>query len=122
MRVAGSVPGDLLGLVQKLGHVPCVPGRPGGKPAAPPVTAVTSRPDRLRMAAGSGRSRKGDSEMDIRQRGEREYRALIGGEPAVGLAAVRDASPEMFDALLTGFGSGLSRPELSRAERELATV
>jgi 3-oxoadipate enol-lactonase len=60
--------------------------------------------------------------MDIRQRGEREYRALIGGDPAVGLAAVREASPEMFDALLTGFGTSMSRPELSRAERELATV
>ncbi len=60
--------------------------------------------------------------MDIRQRGEREYRALVGGDPAVGLAAVRRASPDMFEALLTGFGTGMSRPELSRAERELATV
>ncbi|HEY3502066.1 MAG TPA: alpha/beta fold hydrolase [Actinocatenispora sp.] len=60
--------------------------------------------------------------MDVSERGEREYRALIGGDPATGLAAVRQASPHMYQALLHGFGTGMTRPELSRADRELATV
>jgi 3-oxoadipate enol-lactonase len=60
--------------------------------------------------------------MDAERRGEREYGALIGGDPATGLAAVRAASPELYGAMLRGFGTGMARPELSRADREIATV
>ncbi|GAA3520704.1 alpha/beta fold hydrolase [Actinocatenispora rupis] len=60
--------------------------------------------------------------MDVTERGDREYRALIGGDPATALAAVRQASPHLYQALLHGFGTGMTRPELSRADRELATV
>jgi 3-oxoadipate enol-lactonase len=58
-----------------------------------------------------------------RSRGQREYEALIGSKPEETLAAVRESSPELYEAVVEGvFGGPLSRAELGRRERELATV
>jgi 3-oxoadipate enol-lactonase len=61
--------------------------------------------------------------MNRRERGEREYRAVMGVAPDDALAEIRRRSPHMYDTVLeTGFGGPLLRPELGRAEREIATV
>jgi 3-oxoadipate enol-lactonase len=61
--------------------------------------------------------------MNRFDRGHREYQALMGSEPEETLAAVRLRSPGLYDDVIEGaFGGPLARPELSRAERELATV
>jgi len=61
--------------------------------------------------------------MDRRERGRREYQGLMGALPEVANAEVRERSPQMFDALVEGaFGGTLADSELSRADRELATV
>lgn len=61
--------------------------------------------------------------MDRHELGVREYRELIGGEPGERLAAVRAASPEMYETMIESvFAGPLARPELARADRELATV
>src|SRR3954452_8621177 len=57
------------------------------------------------------------------RRGEREYRALIGSDPWASLGELALRAPQMLETLLTsGFAGPLSRPELSRRDRELATV
>src|SRR4051794_34655995 len=61
--------------------------------------------------------------MDRYQRGRNAYRKLIGSSPDESLAAVRARSPLMFDAVVEGgFGGTLSHADLSRYDRELATV
>ncbi|WP_460730188.1 alpha/beta hydrolase [Nocardia heshunensis] len=61
--------------------------------------------------------------MDRQELGVREYRALIGGEPGERLAAVRAASPEMYETMIESvFAGPLARPELARGDREFATV
>ncbi|MGR6914419.1 alpha/beta fold hydrolase [[Actinomadura] parvosata] len=60
--------------------------------------------------------------MDRRERGRREYTAMMGSAPDEALAGLRRQSPELFDAILEGFGGPIARTELSRTARELATV
>ncbi|GIH12463.1 alpha/beta fold hydrolase [Rugosimonospora africana] len=61
--------------------------------------------------------------MNRYERGDREYQGLMGGAPDQDLAAVRQRSPQLYDALIEGgFGGTLAHPELSRTDRELATV
>jgi 3-oxoadipate enol-lactonase len=61
--------------------------------------------------------------MNTLDRGRREYEALIGRAPEHALAELRERSPELFETMLgASFGTTLARPELGRAERELATV
>jgi 3-oxoadipate enol-lactonase len=61
--------------------------------------------------------------MDRVEKGREEYRALVGGDPDTGLAEVRRRSAAMAETMMEGpFAGTLSRPELSRADRELATV
>jgi 3-oxoadipate enol-lactonase len=56
-------------------------------------------------------------------RGEREFEALMGTRPADALADVRLRSPELYDSVVEGaFGGPLARGDLSRAQRELASV
>ena len=59
---------------------------------------------------------------DRRSHGALEYESLIGGQPAERLAELRHSSPQLYDTLLDGFAGPLRRPELTRAQRELATV
>jgi 3-oxoadipate enol-lactonase len=61
--------------------------------------------------------------MACRQRGVREYEALIGAAAEESLADLRLRSPHLYETVIeSAFGGPLSRPELARAERELATV
>ncbi|HJP75052.1 MAG TPA: alpha/beta fold hydrolase [Pseudonocardiaceae bacterium] len=61
--------------------------------------------------------------MDDYQRGLREYEGLVGGDAELDQAGLRAASPELYDTLVRhGFGGMLAGAELSRAQRELATV
>jgi len=61
--------------------------------------------------------------MNRRERGEREFRALMGSAPEEALAEVRLRSPQLFDAVVEGgFGGSLVHAELSRVAREIATV
>lgn len=60
--------------------------------------------------------------MDRHERGRREYEALIGSPPEESLREVRLRSPQMYDAVIDGFGGTLAQGDLSRASRELATV
>lgn len=61
--------------------------------------------------------------MDREDRGRHEFEALMGERPEEALAAVRQRSPELYETLLTfGFAGPMSRAELARADRELATV
>jgi len=61
--------------------------------------------------------------MNLMDRGRHEYEALMGTLPEVANAEVRERSPQMFDALVEGaFGGTLAAAELSRADRELATI
>jgi 3-oxoadipate enol-lactonase len=60
--------------------------------------------------------------MDRFDRGEHEFRGLIGSAPQQALAEVRRRSPQLYDLMLSGFGRTMSQPELSRADREIATV
>jgi 3-oxoadipate enol-lactonase len=61
--------------------------------------------------------------MTRNDRGREEFEALIGGRPEDTLAEVRERSPELYDALIEGaFGGSLARAELTRADREIATV
>lgn len=55
-------------------------------------------------------------------RATHEYEGLIGTSPHDSLAELRERSPQLFDSLLGAFGGPLARPELGRAERELATL
>jgi len=56
-------------------------------------------------------------------RGEREYEALIGSAPGIAQEQLRRRSPWMYDAMVEGaFGGTLARAELSRADREKATI
>jgi 3-oxoadipate enol-lactonase len=55
--------------------------------------------------------------------GVREYEALIGVAPAEGLAELALRSPQLYETLIdSAFAGPLSRPELGRIQRELATV
>lgn len=61
--------------------------------------------------------------MNAYERGTREYTALIGTPPEEALAEVRARSPQMYRTMLEGaFAGPLSHGELSRADREIATV
>ena len=61
--------------------------------------------------------------MDDYQRGLREYAALVGGDAEQDQTVLRAASPELYDTLVRhGFGGMLAGAELTRAQRELATV
>jgi 3-oxoadipate enol-lactonase len=60
--------------------------------------------------------------VDRRERGRREFEALIGSPPEESLREVRLRSPRMYEAVLEGFGGTLAEGDLSRASRELATV
>ena len=61
--------------------------------------------------------------MARREQGLREYQALIGVPADQGLAEVRLRSPQLYQTVIeSAFGGPLTRPELGRAERELATV
>ncbi len=63
------------------------------------------------------------SDADRRGRGQREYRALTGSPPEDTLAELRLSSPDLYDAVVEGaFGGTLSRAELSRPAREIATI
>jgi 3-oxoadipate enol-lactonase len=61
--------------------------------------------------------------MGPREHGLREYEALIGTPAEEALADVRLRSPHLYETVIaSAFGGPLARPELGRAERELATV
>lgn len=61
--------------------------------------------------------------MDTWERGEREYEELIGGAPGETLAELRASNPQLYGWLVEGaFGGPLAHAELSREQRELATV
>jgi 3-oxoadipate enol-lactonase len=61
--------------------------------------------------------------MDAWARGEREYQALIGSPAGDSLAELRETNPPLFATLVEGaFGGPLAHAELSREQRELATV
>jgi 3-oxoadipate enol-lactonase len=61
--------------------------------------------------------------MDQESRGRQEFEALMGRQPEEMIGAVRDRSPELYETLLTfGFGGPMTRAELARPDRELATV
>jgi 3-oxoadipate enol-lactonase len=58
-----------------------------------------------------------------RERGLREYEALMGARPERALEGLRRQSPQLFETLVDSvFGGPLSRPELPRDKRELATI
>jgi 3-oxoadipate enol-lactonase len=60
---------------------------------------------------------------DARTRGEREYEVLIGSPPDATLADLRKANPKLYATLVEGaFAGPLAHAELSREQRELATV
>jgi 3-oxoadipate enol-lactonase len=55
--------------------------------------------------------------------GEREYEALIGLPPRDSLAELHQTNPQLFATLVEGaFGGPLAHADLSREQRELATV
>jgi 3-oxoadipate enol-lactonase len=57
------------------------------------------------------------------ERGLREYEALMGARPERALEGLRRQSPQLFETLVDSvFGGPLSRPELPRDKRELATI
>lgn len=60
--------------------------------------------------------------MDRKERGRREFEALVGADPEEGLAEIRRRSPQLYETMIDGFAGTPTRPELSRASRELATV
>jgi 3-oxoadipate enol-lactonase len=60
--------------------------------------------------------------MDDHERGRREYEALIGTPPQERLAELRLRAPLLYDAVIGAFAQTLARPELGRAQREIATV
>ena len=61
--------------------------------------------------------------MDHNERGLREYEALMGTPAGEALDAIRRRSPDIHETMIeTAFAGPLSRPELGRADRELATV
>jgi 3-oxoadipate enol-lactonase len=55
-------------------------------------------------------------------REEHEFEGLIGSPSAETLAELRLRSPQLYDTLMATFGRTMSQAELSRANRELATV
>ncbi|MFD0684944.1 alpha/beta fold hydrolase [Actinomadura fibrosa] len=61
--------------------------------------------------------------MNRSERGRHEYEGLMGFLPENGLGEVLRTSPQMYETVVEGaFGGALSRPELSRRTRELATI
>jgi 3-oxoadipate enol-lactonase len=61
--------------------------------------------------------------MNDTDRGRREYEALMGAAPEDALATLQRSSPQLYGTLLAGaFGAVLARGELSRAERQIATI
>ncbi|MCU1684382.1 MAG: hypothetical protein JWQ81_5121 [Amycolatopsis sp.] len=61
--------------------------------------------------------------MNRYDRGQHEYLGLIGSTPDSSLAAVKVRSPQLFETLVeVGFGGPMTHSELSRRDRELATV
>jgi 3-oxoadipate enol-lactonase len=62
-------------------------------------------------------------DMNRYDRGHHEFEGLMGSSPEESLAAVRDRSPQLYDAVVEGaFGGPLAHAELSRADREITTV
>lgn len=61
--------------------------------------------------------------MDDYQRGLREYTGLLGDDAETDLAGLRASAPDFYDTLVRhGFGGIIASADLSRAQRELATV
>jgi 3-oxoadipate enol-lactonase len=61
--------------------------------------------------------------MDPITRGLREHEALMGTRAEDALADVRRRSPQMYEAVIGGaFGGPLAGAELSRADRQIATI
>ena len=61
--------------------------------------------------------------MDGEERGRREFEALMGERPEELIGSLRQRSPELYETLLSfGFAGPMTRAELARADRELATV
>lgn len=60
--------------------------------------------------------------MDRFDRGEHEFRGLIGAEPQDTLAELRLRSPQMYDLIVRSMGVTMAQAELSRTAREIATV
>ena len=91
--------------------------RRAGLGAAPPVMARRLRAPELTT------DRNEEHAMDRRDRGRREFEALMGRPPEEALEEVRVRSPELYEAVVEGgFGGTLARPELARAWRQIATV
>src|SRR3954470_9632384 len=61
--------------------------------------------------------------IPMHERGAQAYESLIGRAPQEALARVRERSPQLYETMIaSAFAGPLSRPELPRAARELATV
>jgi 3-oxoadipate enol-lactonase len=60
--------------------------------------------------------------MDRFDRGEHEFRGLMGAEPQETLAEIRLRSPQMYNLIVNSFGVSMTQAELSRTHREIATV
>ncbi|MEV4315912.1 alpha/beta fold hydrolase [Actinocrispum sp. NPDC049592] len=60
--------------------------------------------------------------MSSFDRGDHEFRGLMGSAPQQMLADLRERAPKIYDAIITGFRETIGQPELSRYSRELATV
>lgn len=77
-------------------------------------------------SGGTGPRHPGSPTGDVvvaRSRGADHFSRLMGRRPEQALAAVRAASPQMYDWLVGGpFAGPLAGSELSMAQRELATV
>jgi 3-oxoadipate enol-lactonase len=55
-------------------------------------------------------------------RGDHEFRGLIGSPPEETLAELRRRSPEIYEVIVKFFGITMARAELGRTAREIATV
>jgi 3-oxoadipate enol-lactonase len=66
---------------------------------------------------------RADQGADAVDRGVREYVALMGVAPEEALAEVRLRAPQLYETVIdVAFAGPLSRPELGRIQRELATI
>lgn len=62
------------------------------------------------------------SDMDPISRGQREYQIQMGSRPDESLAELRERSPRMYEAIVTGFGGPLAGGELDVLTRRFVTV
>lgn len=60
--------------------------------------------------------------MSSFDRGEHEFRGLMGSTPQQTLAGLRLRAPQIYEHIIDGFGRTMAQAELSRASREMATV